>query len=445
MSINLSGLNSKVKSQHVSIFVPPEHPLVLLANSLDWLAIGNLVMEDLRNTTKKGLWRLGRPLFLRCHLSIYFLQIIFDFTDRGIIHHLKYNAAYQLFCGYGIIEKWLVHPTKVEEFRNRLTPETQRNLANHIATLAFKYGFAEPSKIDVDSTPQQANVSYPSDANLLVKLTGKAKKVLEWRSLKGKKVPEIAYGAVKSAAKSYFFQSKNTAKEIKQQYFTKIHTIAKAEIYAALESMDGLSKNLIDQMPWNIRNDYTQISSKAKRYLLDVAHFIREHSMKKGKILAFHLNSIACITKGKAGKEREFGREFQIARLAGNFVIASKMDALRANDKNSLAAMVETHQSLFGEATIESLTADRGYESEANHQACSAIPDYHLGYHYEDQTEEDFHRLYSRRAGVEPVIGHIKKGGQLGISRMKSDQSTFAAGYAAMAGFNLRQMMRSLD
>ena len=42
------------------------------------------------------------------------------------------------------------------------------------------------------------------------------------------------------------------------------------------------------------------------------------------------------------------------------------------------------------------------------------------------------------------LIGHAKQGGQLGQSRMKTDDTTLAAGYAAIGGFNLRQLIRHL-
>ena len=43
-----------------------------------------------------------------------------------------------------------------------------------------------------------------------------------------------------------------------------------------------------------------------------------------------------------------------------------------------------------------------------------------------------------------PLIGHAKHGGQLGQSRMKTDDATLAAGYGAIGGFNLRQLIRHL-
>lgn len=62
---------------------------------------------------------------------------MFDLTDRQAQYTLHDNAAFRLFCGYGIIKKWHVPDhTKIEKFRSRLLPETQRQLANHLAVHA---------------------------------------------------------------------------------------------------------------------------------------------------------------------------------------------------------------------------------------------------------------------------------------------------------------------
>ncbi len=52
--------------------------------------------------------------------------------------------------------------------------------------------------------------------------------------------------------------------------------------------------------------------------------------------------------------------------------------------------------------------------------------------------------LHHRRAGIKPLIGRTKHGGQLGRSRMRCDATTKSAGYAAVFGFNLRQLTRCL-
>ncbi|MBP9722300.1 MAG: hypothetical protein KBD64_03980 [Gammaproteobacteria bacterium] len=59
-----------------------------------------------------------------------------------------------------------------------------------------------------------------------------------------------------------------------------------------------------------------------------------------------------------------------------------------------------------------------------------------------DLDKETEIKLHNRRAGIEAIIGHIKHGGQLRRSRMKSDNTTLSADYSSILGFNLRQLRR---
>src|SRR5215510_695014 len=112
---------------------------------------------------------------------------------------------------------------------------------------------------------------------------------------------------------------------------------------------------------------------------------------------------------------------------------------------NDQRNMVAEHQRLFGKGTLRSCGADKGYYSAANREYLCALPGLaevglqqpglELGTLSESERATR-RRLANRRAGIEPLIGHAKQGGQLGHSRMKHDASTLAAGYAAIGGFN---------
>ena len=74
-----------------------------------------------------------------------------------------------------------------------------------------------------------------------------------------------------------------------------------------------------------------------------------------------------------------------------------------------------------------------------------SIEGLHKPHAIKDQTNMDLElqeRLRNRRAGIEPMIGHTKHGGQLARSKMKSDRATLAAGYGSILGLNLRQLIR---
>lgn len=146
MSFNLNGFNQDITGQKVIIEVKETHPLIKLTNKLPWQEILDLILPDLQNTENNKYW-LGRKLKLRIHLGIYLLQQMYNLTDRQAEYALCDNAAFQLFCGKGIVDNWHAPDhTKIEEFRSRLLPETQRQLANFITTHATKLNLCLPNR-----------------------------------------------------------------------------------------------------------------------------------------------------------------------------------------------------------------------------------------------------------------------------------------------------------
>jgi len=411
--------------------------------------------EDLKRTTAKGFWWTGRSIQVRTHLGAFLIQKLYNLTDRATEYGIKDNAAYRLFCGASVIKVWRAPDhTKIEEFRSRLSPEIQRAIANALAQLAVKLGYADASETDLDSTVQEANIAYPSDASIMTQLCAMGKKFIDYlaKHTRGA-LPEgadVDMRAVKEKARSYFFLAKNVTIETRREVFRAFHVLVKQQMRPVVDICHSLDAARIARLPWNIRRSFDQIKDQAWRYLLDVGHFTRMHTIKDGKILSLHSQAVACIRKGKVGKDNEFGRAFQLGRLKGNFFFVLASTSLKMNDKHSLVPMLAEHQKLFGEGVLTSLATDKGYWSAKNLKAAAKQGVQDVGLQPPANvksskllpTKERQEKLRDRRAGIEPMIGHAKHGGQLGKSRMKSDAATLAAGYSSICGFNLRQMIR---
>ena len=177
MSFDTQGFDQAVTGTTITLNIADQHPLIKLAQTLPWPDLLDLILPDLKQTEKRCWWR-GRPLRIRIHLGIYLLQQMLNLTDRQTEYALRDNAAFRLFCGVGFLSQWHAPDhTKIEAFRSRLLPETQRKLANLMATHAVKLNYACPTQLDVDSTVQAANISHPSSANLLVKTALLAKRI----------------------------------------------------------------------------------------------------------------------------------------------------------------------------------------------------------------------------------------------------------------------------
>jgi transposase, IS5 family len=457
MSICSSGLDTPCHVQPVTITVSPAHPLIQLAQVLPWQALADLVFPDLKKTTRKGKWWLGRKLTLRIHLGAFLLHWLYNLTDRQVEWALKENAAYQLFCGRGIVGTWHAPDhTKIEEFRSRLSPETQRRLANEVAVWATELGFADPATMDIDSTVQEANIAYPSDAQLMVKMTVLVNQV--WMYMKQNVsffadfIPRVDVKAVKAKARAYWFRNRQDAEqtqtalqELWHEAFIQISQVRK--YFAVLLDYD------LQRMPWNIRRALEQVNEHCAPFFLHVAGFICGGGVARDKALSCHAQAVSCFNKGKVPKRLPCGRAFQLGRLSGNFLIVGACTSLRMEDTASVRPMIGEHQRLFGEGTLHSFGTDKGYYSGANHthlRALAGLEEFCLQQpgldpnSLSEQERATYTRLTDRRAGIEPLIGHAKQGGQLGQSRMKYDETTLAAGYASIGGFNLRQLLRHL-
>lgn len=455
MALSFAGIRAKLVNHIFTIPVGGTHPLILLANALPWEKMSELAASDLKATTAKGQWWRGRRLEVRTHLGAYVIQMRFNKTDRAVEEEVRYNAAYQHFCGAAIVPGWRPPDhTKIEEFRNRLSPETHREIGNLVIGAAQQLGFADPSWMDVDSTVQEANISYPSDASLMVKLAKMGQKV--WDFLKSHTrglVPdgvEVDLAELKKKAAEYFFKTTSAKPEEKRDVFRELHRLAKQVMRPVVELCESVDYQRYRRLPWNIKRAFDTILADGWRYLLDVAHFVRVNKMKPGKILSFHARDVACIKKGKVSKPFEFGRVFQLARIGGNFMFALGSDKVKPEDKTIFPQMLAEHTRLFGEGVLQSVGADKGYFSAANVRSAKQASITEIGLQRPGKdtemglTPERAVALRGRRAGIEPLIGHAKRLG-LSKSRMKSDRGTHAAGYRAVSALNLCQLQRHLS
>ncbi len=383
------------------------------------------------------------------------MQQLLNKIDRQIEYDVKDNAAYQIFCGCDIVEKWHVPDhTKIEKFRSRLSSETQKRLANYMAFHAGRLGFGDPKALDIDSTIQEANMAYPADSCLLKKLGAMCFKAAHYINgiVEGIQMPLVVnMKKISSKAREYFFLPKRTTKEIKDAKLGALLEVVAKEANTVIRVCENFTENQIKKMPWNQARTIVQIKEIARQYLKDVRTFLVAGSIVASKRMSFHLNQVACFTKGNLGKKYQFGRAFQLGRIGGNFFMIGKCTSTQMPDKKSIAPMIREYQNLFGSRAPESVSTDKGYYSRKNEKflAIKGVVEINIqrphnikAKHPRPLSTERQQQLINRRSGIEPLIGHIKHGGQLGRSRMKSDKTIECSGYSSVLGFNMRQLIR---
>ena len=122
------------------------------------------------------------------------------------------------------------------------------------------------------------------------------------------------------------------------------------------------------------------------------------------------------------------------------------------SDKLFLEQLIQEHYAIFPGLYFRhlSVTADKGYYSYYNQCFIKEMTGNADGIQRPANVKDQVsgpqkQELFNRRAGIEPLIGHLKNNFGLGKSRMKSDRATHSAVYRSVTGFNLHQLVRCLE
>jgi IS5 family transposase len=447
MSIDISKIDYPVKD-HLknSIVIPANHFLIILSDSIPWSDYAQIAIDDLYN----GIKRSGRKLNLRLHIGAFVLQTLFRWTDRELEENLNFYAPARVFCGIADKVKSYDHSSYVK-FRNRLSDETASEFNISLLKVATRKGFTGTQFMDFDSTVQEANIEYPADIRMMQSIYRKGVKILKGLSDAGSTkakclLDKFDLKQANKDFKSYFFAKKNAKGfELKVEIFSKAHKLSKK----ILKSVNDVKSILYAyELPWNYSKDLAQLTDVAPELLKQINYFIKTGTVADNKILSLHAKEVKCIAKGKAGKKYEFGRKFFIGRLPGNYAYTFTDREFALEDSKSLARGLKEYEKIF-DASPDSISGDQGFWSRPNLNACKEKKIKEIGinprgYKGWKIPEDKIEEIKTRRAKVEPIIGHLKKRG-MGKSKMKSDQMTKLDGQRSALSLNLSRMARDLS
>lgn len=162
----------------------------------------------------------------------------------------------------------------------------------------------------------------------------------------------------------------------------------------------------------------------------------------KDKIYSLHEPEVQCISKGKEHKKYEFGNKVSIVRT-WNGLIVGALSFRNEYDGHMIDASLEQTERLTGRRP-KLLAGDRGYRgrnrSMHTEVVIPGVPKKGDSYYIKRKK----HELFCKRAGIEPVIGHLKSDHRLCrnyYARVFGDNINVMLSAAA---FNFKRAMRHL-
>lgn len=327
------------------------------------------------------------------------------------------NPYYQYFCGEVVFQwKFPCDPSDLVHFRQRIgVAGVEKILAVSILLHGEKILRED---VSIDTTVQEKNITYPTDIKLAVKIIKQCRKIAWQEEIQLRQSYKFV---VKDLLKKANSKSQKQA-AVKKKARKKLKTIAGRlvrELRRKL-SAESLAKEV----------------EKIEIY----ERVLAQKKEDKDKIYSLHALEVACIAKGKEHKKYEFGSKvaFSVGQKS-NVIKAAVSFKGNPNDNQTLEETLEQQQKLTGEVPGKAYT-DRGCQSRQIGETRIITPSNGEG---KTATEKaKLRKSFRRRAGIEPIIGHVKS--ECGMQRnyLKGEVGDQLNAILAASAFNFRSWMR---
>jgi IS5 family transposase len=409
--VNLFDSHKQLKD-----IIDTNHPLVQLADSIDWESIEKELSKAYPSTTGHP----NKPI--RLMVGLHYLRYMFDLSDESIVWAYIENPYYQYFCGETVFQyAFPIDRSSMSRFRERLKKKKLYKLLQETIKSGFKTKVLKAKSIEcavIDTTVQEKNIAYPTDAKLYYKgilLLGKlAKKVgitlRQSYKFEGKRLL-IKYGRY------------NHAKQFKRKK-------------AALKKLKVRLGRVYREILRKSEEKAINLDLDARILLEQCQRLYNQKKNSKNKLYSFHEPQTVCISKGKAHKRYEFGNKSTFITTAKEcFIIHA--DAHKGNpyDGHTLSPALnsanETTQSIF-DRSIEYLFTDKGYKGHEYKGETIVLS--------ETSANKKKHKQLKRRASIEPVFSHTKQHHRMGRNFLKGEHGNLTNTILSACGYNLKKI-----
>lgn len=393
----------------LSVMLNQKHPLFILAEQINWS-----VFEE----AFAPLYCLdnGRPAKpIRLMVGLLILKHLRNISDENIVEQWSENNYYQYFCGeLNFMPAVPCEASELVHFRKRIGEAGIELIFKESIRINGKD--AQEQHVSIDSTVQEKNVTYPTDAKLHRKIIAKCQAISNKNDLKQRQ--------------SYTFTLKKLG--IDQRF--RNHPKNKGKARKADKKVKTIAGRMVRELERNLPPDaYAEEIDLFKRVLA-------QKRADKNKVYSLHEPDVQCISKGKEHKKYEFGNKASIICTQNTGVIVGAMGFRNEYDGHTLEPALNQHEQLTGKRA-KSATVDRGYQGKYKiGETEIAIPKPFNSKKSSKYKQIKLRKGFKRRAGIEPVIGHLKSDYRLGRNFYKGIFGDNINIMLAAAAFNFKRM-----
>ncbi len=391
----------------------PKNPLVQLAKAIPW---DYLEQEFAPLYSHRG--KPAKPIRLMVGLCI--LKHLNNLSDDELVAQWIQNPYYQMFCGEREFQwKFPCDSSDMTYFRKRIGNEGfEKILAVSIHLHGEKI---EEKDIDVDTTVQEKNVTFPTDDKLYLKIIDRASKLAEDEGIK--------------LRRSY-------QKEIKERKLAlrfRDHPKNRNKARKAAKRLKTIAGIILRELQRKLPKE---IMAREEKNFDLYWQVLKQKRHDKKKIYSLHEPHIYCMAKGKINKKYEFGTKASIAKtVKSNIIVGALAFEENKYDGHTLSHVLAQVKKL-SEMMPENVWVDRGYRGKSRVNDTKINYPKPLAKNMPDKIKEHIQRQFRKRAGIEGIISHLKNEHRLDRNYLKGFLGDEINVLMAAAAFNFRKWMR---
>jgi transposase, IS5 family len=391
-------------------FINLQHQLCLLAEKIDWQAF-EADFAPLYST-------VGSPAKpVRLMVGLLILKQIYNLGDETVMAEWVSNPYYQYFCGEVVFQwKFPCDPSDLVHFRHRISVEGVEKI---LAVSILMHGEEVLSEdVSIDTTAQPKNITYPTDTKLAVKIIKQCRKIAEQEEI--------------GLRQSYKFVVKDLLKKANSK--SKKQASAKKK---ARKKLKTIANRLVRELK---RKLSPESLPKHEEKIEIYEKVLKQKKEDKNKIYSLHELEVACIAKGKEAKKYEFGSKvaFSVGQKS-NVIKAAVSFSGNPNDNQTVEKTLEQQEKLTGQSPKRAYV-DRGIKSQQVGETEVIAPSNGKGKTPSEKAK--LRKGFRRRAGIEPIIGHLKSDFGMERNYLKGEIGDQINAMLAASAFNFRGWMR---
>jgi IS5 family transposase len=275
--------------------------------------------------------------------------------------------------------------------------------------------------VNIDTTVQEKNITYPTDSKLAIKIINRLNKL----------------------ARDWGIQQRRTyVEEVKSlrlacRHFRHVKKRSKAK--KALKRLRTIAGILIRELRRTLPH-YALFDAYQKDFLF-YERVLAQQPKDTHTIYSLHEPQVYSIAKGKYHKAYEYGNKVSVASTAkGNVIVGVVSHDTNAYDHHTLPEVLAHVHGSRG-APVETAVCDRGYRGKSViNDTTIVLPKPPLK--RDSRYQRDKRRKQCRRrAAIEPIIGHLKSDYRLSRNYLKGAIGDHINLLLAASAWNLKKWM----